>query len=388
MTRNTTSPRQRHTLRTLDDLVDAGLIEASDASDLSPVADRFATAITPGMAALIGRADPADPIAAQFVPTAAERFDTPDEHPDPIADAAHSPVAGIIHRYPDRVLLKATKACPVYCRFCFRRADVGKGPAATLSPDEMTAAVAYIANRPEIWEVVVTGGDPLAMSARRIADISQHLSAIDHVRVIRWHSRVPVVAPDLIDDARASALAAPLAAGRAAVFVSVHANHPRELTDTARHACRRLAHAGVALVSQSVLLRGVNDEAATLAALMRAFVETGIKPYYLHVLDRAPATSHFGVPLAEARAVVRDLRGHLSGLCQPTLVIDIPGGHGKVLAAESDVVAEPDPPSAADAGGQTAALGPDVATDRPRPRHDRRLYRLRDRNGRIHRYIG
>ncbi len=314
-----------HTLRTPRDVTEAGLAAPDQLPALKRVAAHYAVAITPAMADLIDANDPADPIARQFVPTAAELDVRPEERADPIGDDAHSPVEGIVHRYPDRVLLKIAHVCPVYCRFCFRRERVGPTRGKALSPEALAAALAYIRERPEIWEVVLTGGDPLVLSPRRIQRLVAALAAIDHVKVLRWHTRVPVVEPERVTDDLARALKA----GGKAVYVVLHANHPRELTPAARAACARLVDAGIPMLSQSVLLKGVNDDPDTLAALMRALVETRIKPYYLHHGDLAPGTDHFRRSIAEGQALMRSLRGRVSGLCQPTYVLDIPGGHGK-----------------------------------------------------------
>jgi lysine 2,3-aminomutase len=178
-------------LRTPGDLVEAGLLPPERVAGIEPVAERYAIAVSPAMAALIDRNDPHDPIARQFVPDAAELAVLPEERRDPIGDLAHSPVEGIVHRYPDRVLLKAVHVCPVYCRFCFRREMVGPQGLGTLSPEAMEAAFAYIAARPEVWEVILTGGDPLVLSPRRLAEIMRRLKAIDHVKIVRFHSRAP-----------------------------------------------------------------------------------------------------------------------------------------------------------------------------------------------------
>ncbi|MCJ2085584.1 lysine-2,3-aminomutase-like protein [Methylobacterium sp. E-005] len=315
-----------HALHGSDDLVAAGLISDAEAVRLRDVLDRYAVSLTPDMAELIDPSDPGDPIARQFVPSIAEGRVEPEERADPIGDDAHAPVIGIVHRYPDRVLLKPLHVCPVYCRFCFRREMVGPTGLGTLSEAELETALAYIARDPRIWEVVLTGGDPFALSARRLGGIAGRLAAIEHVRVLRIHTRVPVVKPDSVTDDLVQAMRR---FGRA-VFVALHANHPREFTPAARAACARLVDAGIPMVSQTVLLRGVNDSAATLDALMRSFVENRIKPYYLHHGDLAPGTSHLRTSLAEGQALMRALRGRLSGLAQPTYVLDIPGGHGKV----------------------------------------------------------
>jgi len=313
------------TLRQPAELVTHGLASADDLADLEKVASRYAMALTPDLVALIDRSDPNDPIARQFIPTAAELVAQPGERADPIGDQAYSPVAGIVHRYPDRVLFKLVHVCAVYCRFCFRREMVGPGKDNALSEAGYRNALDYIGSHPEIWEVILTGGDPLMLSPRRLADIMTDLAAIDHVRIIRLHTRVPVADPSRVS----AELVAALKVADATTWVALHANHARELTMSARAACARLIDAGIPMVSQSVLLRGINDDAATLEALMRGFVECRIKPYYLHHGDLAPGTAHLRTTLARGQELIRSLRGRVSGLCQPDYVLDIPGGHGK-----------------------------------------------------------
>jgi lysine 2,3-aminomutase len=314
-------------IRTPQELVDAGLAGAERIGDLEAVAGRYAIAISPAMATLIDRGDPDDPIARQFVPDIAELTVTAEEREDPIGDLSHSPVEGIVHRYPDRVLLKAVHVCPVYCRFCFRREMVGPQGLGTLTPEALDVALGYIAAHIEIWEVILTGGDPLVLSPRRLGEIMERLAAIEHVKIVRFHTRVPVVEPERID----GGLIAALKASGKSTYLALHANHPRELTAPARAACARLVDAGIVMLGQSVLLRGVNDDPDILAALMRAMVETRIKPYYLHHPDLAPGTSHFRLSIEEGQALVAGLRGRISGLCQPTYILDIPGGHGKAV---------------------------------------------------------
>jgi lysine 2,3-aminomutase len=308
------------------DFIAAGLAVPEREAGLAAIGARYAMALTPALADLIDRDDPADPIARQFVPDIRELATHPTEIADPIGDDLKSPVKGLVHRYPDRVLVKLASVCAVYCRFCFRRESVGQG-GANLSEQEFATALDYIRAHEEIWEVVLTGGDPLTLSPRRLAQATQALAAIPHVKILRWHTRLPVAAPERVTVALAEALTA---GSDKTVYVALHANHARELTPAARAACKRLIDRGVAMVSQSVLLKGVNDDVETLAALMRAFVETRIKPYYLHHGDLAPGTAHFRTTIAEGQALMRQLRGRLSGLAQPTYVIDIPGAHGKV----------------------------------------------------------
>jgi lysine 2,3-aminomutase len=312
------------TLRRLSELEQAGLASAQKRKALEQVAAQYAIAITPAIAELIDRGDPHDPIARQFVPDPAELEVRPEDRADPIGDDAHSPIAGIVHRYPDRVLLKLTHVCAVYCRFCFRREMIGPD-AAPLTAKQLDAALAYIAGHPQIWEVVLTGGDPLVLSARRIKQAVSRLAAISHVKIIRVHTRVPIADPARISPELVRALKAK---GKA-TYVVVHANHPRELTEAARQACARLVDAGIPMLSQSVLLAGVNDDPQTLGALMRALVECRIKPYYLHHGDLAPGTAHLRTSIEQGQDLMRALRGRLSGMCQPTYVLDIPGGHGK-----------------------------------------------------------
>jgi lysine 2,3-aminomutase len=354
---NRIDPMLAATLRRPDELVARGLARAADLPDLEEVAARYAVAVTPDIAALIESDDPTDPIARQFIPSTEELITAPGENADPIGDDAHSPVAGIVHRYPDRVLFKLVAVCAVYCRFCFRREMVGPGKATALSEDAYQAALDYIRSHGEIWEVILTGGDPLMLSPRRLAEIMADLAAIDHVRIIRIHTRVPVADPARVTPE----LVAALRVEDATTWIAIHANHPREFSANARVACARLTDAGIPLVSQSVLLRGVNDDAATLESLMRTFVECRIKPYYLHHGDLAPGTGHLRTTLEHGQALMRALRGRVSGLCQPEYVLDIPGGHGK------------------------APVGPSyLSQDRDLPRVTR--YRVVDYCGEVHLY--
>ena len=313
------------TLRTPAELADRGYVRADRLAELDQVAARYAVALTPALAALIDPADPHDPIAKQFIPDAAELDAHVPERADQIGDAAHSPCEGIIHRYPDRVLLKLMNVCAVYCRFCFRRETVGPGRPHALLPAALATALGYIRAHAEIWEVILTGGDPLLLSARRLRAVMRALAAIEHVKIVRFHTRVPVADPGRLT---AELVRAMKCRGKAS-YVVIHVNHPRELTPAARIACARMVDAGIPVLSQSVLLRGVNDDANVLGQLLRALVECRIKPYYLHHGDLAPGTAHLRTEIAEGQRLMRALRGRLSGLCQPTYVLDIPGGYGK-----------------------------------------------------------
>jgi lysine 2,3-aminomutase len=310
------------TLRSPADLIAAGLAPASQHQALDRVAHRYAIAITPAMQRLIETPD--DPIGRQFIPDPSELLTAPHETADPIGDDALSPVKGIVHRYADRALLKPLLVCPVYCRFCFRREHVGPD-GGVLTEAELQTAIDWLAARPAIREVILTGGDPLMLSPRRLAAIVAALDAIPHIDIVRIHTRVPTAAPDRLTPALAAAMRTDKA-----LWLVLHANHAREFTGDARAAIRRIQAQAIPVLGQSVLLRGVNDSEAALEALFRAMLAARVKPYYLHQLDAAPGTARFHVPIAEGQRLLAGLRGRVSGLAWPTYVLDIPGGHGKV----------------------------------------------------------
>lgn len=312
----------RATLRDTDALIAAGLVAPSERDGLLAVADRYAVAITPAIQALIEQAD--DPIGLQFVPDPAELVVARHERADPIGDDALSPIKGVVRRYPDRALLKPLLICPVYCRFCFRREHVGPD-GGVLTEAELQAAYDWFAARPAIREIILTGGDPLMLSPRRLASIVQALSAIPHVEILRVHTRVPTADPARVTGALAGALRT-----EKVMWLVLHANHAREFTPAARDAIRRIQAEAIPVLGQSVLLRGVNDSAEALEALFRAMLAARVKPYYLHQLDAAPGTARFHVPIEEGRRLLAALRGRVTGLAWPTYVLDIPGGHGKV----------------------------------------------------------
>jgi lysine 2,3-aminomutase len=344
------------TLRTPGQLRERGYVSATQEAALGEVAARYTVAIPLALAELIDPANPDDPIARQFVPDVSELETSPQENADPIGDDAHSPVEGIVHRYPDRVLLKLVHVCAVYCRFCFRREMVGPGKPNALSKQALGAALDYIRSHREIWEVILTGGDPLILSPRRLRAVMAELAKIEHVKIVRIHTRVPIAEPGRISSEMVRAMRIK---GKA-VYVGLHANHARELTPAARAACARIVDAGIPMVSQTVLVAGVNDTAAAMEDLMRALVECRIKPYYLHHGDLAPGTAHLRTGIAEGQTLMRAMRGRVSGLCQPSYVLDIPGGFGK------------------------SPIGPHyIERDAPGSGSS---YRVEDFNGRRHRY--
>ncbi|MCA3352452.1 MAG: lysine-2,3-aminomutase-like protein [Roseomonas sp.] len=314
---------QSRTLRSPQDLARAGLVALDAVPGLKAVAARYATAITPAMASLINKEDPADPIGLQYIPNVAELITAPHELEDPTADAPFTPLKGVVHRYPDRALLKPLLACPVYCRFCFRREKVGPD-GGLLSEAELQEAFAWFEANAAIREVILTGGDPLMLSARRLGEILGRLAGMAHIESLRIHTRVPVADPARITAALVAALRQ-----TKPVFIAVHANHAREFTPDAAQAVARLADAGVPLLGQSVLLRGVNDDASAMEALLRAMIRNRIKPYYLHSLDAAPGTARFQVPEVDGLALMAALRGRLPGHALPLFVRETPMGGGK-----------------------------------------------------------
>ncbi|MCU0827814.1 MAG: lysine-2,3-aminomutase-like protein [Tabrizicola sp.] len=324
-------------LTNLDALEAAGMTDPAEREMLEEVASAFRVRVTADMAA-VG----SEGVRAQFAPDIRELSVLPEEMVDPIGDEAHAPVPGLTHRYPDRAILHATKVCEVYCRFCFRRETVGE--AGHLGAAEFEAVLDYLRATPAVREVILTGGDPLVLSARRLGGMLDRLEALGTLEVVRVHTRVPVVAPEKVTEALVRVLDRALP-----VWVVVHTNHPDEMTEAAAGALRRLSRAGVPLLSQTVLLRGVNAEVEVLERLFRVLIRNRVKPYYLHHPDQAKGTGHFRVTLEEGQAIMAALRGRLTGIAQPVYVLDIPGGHGKVpvgpgyLRAEGDhwVVTDP-----------------------------------------------
>ena len=338
-------------IRDAEGLIRAGLATHDRRAALDDVAGRYATLIPPAFLALIEHPD--DPIARQVIPHTDELVAAPHELADPIGDDAFSPVPGIVHRYADRALLKPLLICPVYCRFCFRREHVGPG-GGLLDEAALERALDWLAGHPAVGEVILTGGDPLMLSPRRLGRIIAALDAIAHVHTIRIHTRVPVADPHRLDDALADTLATDKA-----MWLVVHANHASEFTPDARAAIRRVQSRAIPVLGQSVLLAGVNDDAEALEALLRAMVSARVKPYYLHQLDPAPGTQRFHVPIERGRALLAALRGRVTGLAWPTYVLDIPGGHGKVplgpdyLDLPAGLVRDPE--------GNSHSLAPDTA---------------------------
>lgn len=265
-----------------------------------------------------------DPVARQYIPQSRELKILPGENTDPIGDEAYTPVKGIVHRHPDRVLFKPANVCAVYCRYCFRREKVGPG-SDVLNKEERHAALDYIRQNKDIWEVILTGGDPLVLSPRQLGEILDELETIRHVQVLRIHTRIPVADPGRVTQDLLGTLRR-----KTPVYMAIHVNHVQEITPKVERTLENLRKAGCTLLSQSVLLKGVNDNAKALEDLFRKLVALHVKPYYLHHPDMAPGTSHFRLSLREGQKIMKELQGRVSGLCLPHYMLDIPGGHGKV----------------------------------------------------------
>lgn len=291
------------------------------AEDAAAVCRAYPMAVNPYYLSLIQ--EPGDPLWKQVVPDVRELSDTLTDD-DPLTETAQSPVPGLIHRYPDRVVLLVSARCPVVCRFCFRKRLAGK-VADSLSGDRLAGAVAYIQATPAIREVILSGGDPLMLEDAELYAVLEKIAAIDHVGTLRIHTRTPFALPQRITGDLAALLRefAPL-------YVNVHVNHPREITGQAEAACARLADAGIPLGSQTVLLKGINDDARTMEGLLRALLRIRVRPYYLHHPDLVRGTGHFRPSIETGLAIMRSLVGCVSGSAVPRYVIDLPGGGGKV----------------------------------------------------------
>jgi lysine 2,3-aminomutase len=265
---------------------------------------------------------PGDPLWQQFVPDPLELEDT-DGMDDPLAEDSCAPVPNITHRYPDRVLFLVSNRCAVHCRFCTRKRKIGRH--FNVTPETISQGIDYIRQNPLVRDVLLSGGDPLLLPTAELADILSRLRAIPHVEIIRIGSRVPGVLPDRINPHLARTLARfkPL-------YINTHFNHPDEITPQARRACALLADAGIPLGCQTVLLKGINDSTAIMRELMQALINMRVRPYYLHHMDYTRGTAHFRTSLTTGLKITTGLRGHVSGLCIPHYVIDLPGGGGKI----------------------------------------------------------
>lgn len=290
--------------------------------------------LTPYFASLIGQ-DENCPIFLQMISTRHELLDDDLGMRDPLGEESRETVRHLIHRYPDRILFLATDRCASYCRFCTRKRWVGQGP--TPMRDEQEQAFRYIENHSAIKEIIFSGGDPLLLSNERLHDLIKRSFSIKHIDWIRFHTRMLSFAPMRIEPELCR-----IFSEFSPIYLVTHFNHPKEITKRAQEAIDLLHKSGVVLLNQSVLLQGINDNEETLLGLFRLLSKNKIRPYYLHQCDVVSGAKHFRVPIRKSLALMEKLRGHISGHCLPTLVIDIPGGHGKVPLSYNPIVKEDD----------------------------------------------
>ena len=291
--------------------------------------------ITPYYASLCDPDDPRCPIRMQCVPRAEEAIEVPGDLRDPLGEEAHEVAPSLVQRYPDRVLLLATDRCAVYCRFCTRSRMVGDGGGAQ-SLRALAPAFDWIEAHAEVHDVIVSGGDPMVMSTGRIVALLERLAAIPHVDYVRLATRAPVTLPQRVTNEVCDAIHR----AHPAAWVMTHFNHPKELTPESLIACARLADHGLPVMNQTVLLRGINDDADTLTSLFRGLVRARVRPYYLLQMDPVRGTSHLRTPLRRGIELMERLQGRLSGIALPKLIVDTPGGRGKVPLGPDTIVSE------------------------------------------------
>jgi lysine 2,3-aminomutase len=326
----------RHRLNTVDELRQLIHLTPEEEQGVG-TQQRFRLAVTPYFASLMDPEDPTCPIRRQVIPTKRELMGLqPGVITDSLNEEAHSPVPGLVHRYPDRVLMLVTTQCASYCRYCTRSRIVGD-PRAQFDSTDYESQIDYIANTPQIRDVLISGGDPLILSIRVLENLLRRLRAIPHVEIIRIGTRVPVFLPQRIDEELVSMLRRfhPL-------WMNIHVNHAREITPELARACAALADAGIPLGCQSVLLAGINDCPNVMTELVHALVKIRVRPYYLYQCDMVPGTAHFRTPVAKGLEIIEALRGHTSGFAVPTYVIDAPGGGGKIPVMPHYLISQSD----------------------------------------------
>lgn len=291
----------------------------------------FPELIPPHYKKLINSKNPKDPLRKMAVFSRKELITKPYELTDPIADRLHEKAPGLIHRYRDRVLLLPTQACAIHCRFCFRKNLLATDKQSqNITTPNLAKAFAYISKHKEIWEIILSGGDPLTLQPKKLKEILTTLNRIPHIKTIRIHTRLPVVAPNLLTPQKLAAIKS----SKKPITIVLHINHPNEISKELIQKLAKIKTATNLILSQSVLLKGVNDNTKTLRTLFTKLVEIGVKPYYLHQLDPAKGTSHFKVPLKRAKIIYASLRGELSGICIPEFMIEQPKGKGKIPVTE------------------------------------------------------
>lgn len=321
-------------ITTLDDIAKYVNLTVSEKRAIGYSKGRLKMAITPYFAGLMDKNNPNCPIRKQAIPSVEEFQTSVHELSDPCGEEHDTVAPGLVHRYPDRVLFLVTDACAMYCRHCTRRRIVGASEAA-LTDENLEAAVSYIGAHKEIRDVLISGGDPLLLPDERLDEILTKLRAIPHVEIVRIGTRAPVTIPQRITKNLCDTLKK-----HHPIFMSLHFNHPKEITPEVRAACSMLADAGIPLGSQTVLLKGINDKPAAMTELMQKLLAIRVRPYYIYQCDLAPGTDHFRTPLGSGIRIIEAMRGHTSGYAVPTFVIDAPGGGGKIPIAPEYVISK------------------------------------------------
>ncbi|MDD2279817.1 MAG: lysine 2,3-aminomutase [Bacteroidales bacterium] len=324
----------RNRIETLEELKKYIKITAEEEEGISKSLQTLRMAITPYYLSLIDPSNPNCPVRKQAVPSAAETYVSPADLLDPLHEDEDSPVPGLTHRYPDRVLFLITDMCSMYCRHCTRRRFAGQKDAA-LPKDNIDKGIEYIANHPEVRDVLLSGGDALLVSDSRLEEIIKRLRAIPHVEIIRIGTRTPVVLPQRITDDLVNMLKK-----YHPIWLNTHFNHSNEITPESAEACAKMANAGIPLGNQSVLLRGINDCPNIMKRLVHKLVMIRVRPYYIYQCDLSMGLEHFRTPVSKGLEIIESLRGHTSGFAVPTFVVDAPGGGGKTPVMPQYVISQ------------------------------------------------
>ena len=324
----------RNRIETLEDLKKYIALTPEEEDGVKACLKTLRMAITPYYLSLIDFSDPDDPVRKQAVPTASELYFAPEDDADPLHEDTDSPVPGLTHRYPDRVLLLITDQCSMYCRHCTRRRFAGQNDGA-VPVDQVDQCIEYVRNHPEVRDVLLSGGDALMQSDDKLEYIISSLRAIPHVEIIRIGSRTPVVMPQRITPELCNMLKK-----YHPIWLNTHFNHPNEITEEAARACAMLADAGIPLGNQSVLLAGVNDCPHVMKTLVNQLVRIRVRPYYIYQCDLSMGLTHFRTPVSKGIEIIEALRGHTSGYCVPTFVVDAPGGGGKTPVMPNYVISQ------------------------------------------------
>jgi lysine 2,3-aminomutase len=327
--------QMRNRITKLDQISQVVNLTKEEEEGIKNAKGHMAMAVTPYWATLLDPEDHTCPIRRQAIPTQDESRISPYEMADPCGEDSDSPAPHLVHRYPDRVLLLATESCAMYCRHCTRRRLVGHAEKADNSPDRCDAAIDYIRSNKKIRDVLISGGDPLTLEDEVLEDLLKKLRAIPHLEFLRLGTRVPVTLPQRITENLVSMLKkySPL-------WMSIHFNHPKEITRRTRIACEMLADSGIPLGSQTVLLKGINDRPSTMRRLVHDLLKIRVRPYYIYQCDLVRGTQHFRTPVEAGINIIEKLRGHTTGYGVPTYVIDAPGGGGKIPINPNYVVSQ------------------------------------------------